>query len=141
MFPVFHYALKPGGFLYLGASESIGGFTELFEPVDKKHKIYAKKAAPTPAFQLPARQDARAGLARAIPTGGASPSDAGRTGGGADEGFRAELSAQREADRVTVNQFAPPAVLINAELQILQFRGPTGAYLEPPTRARRASTC
>ena len=53
--------------------------------------------------------------------------------GEAPEGFRGELNAQREADRVTVNQFAPPGVLINAELQILQFRGPTGAYLEPPT--------
>src|SRR5512134_3565744 len=43
-----------------------------------------------------------------------------------------ELNAQREADRVTVNRFAPPGVLINAELQILQFRGPTSAYLQPP---------
>jgi hypothetical protein len=40
VFPVFHYALKPGGFLCLGASESISGFTELFEPIDRKHKIY-----------------------------------------------------------------------------------------------------
>ena len=38
----------------------------------------------------------------------------------------------READRLTVNRFAPPAVLIDANLQVLQFRGPTGAYLEPP---------
>ena len=45
---------------------------------------------------------------------------------------RGELSAQREADRITVNQFAPPGVLVNAELQVLQFRGPTGAFLEPP---------
>ena len=77
IFPVFHYALKPGGFLYLGASESVGGFTELFEPVDKKHKIYAKKAAPTPAFQLPAETGRRAARAR-LPTERASPSDAGR---------------------------------------------------------------
>ena len=35
--PTFHFALKPRGFLLLGASESIGGFTDLFEPVDKKH--------------------------------------------------------------------------------------------------------
>jgi two-component system CheB/CheR fusion protein len=126
--PVFHYALKPGGFLYLGASESIGGFTELFEPLDKKHKIYAKKAALTPAFHLPAKMD----------RGEHTPSQ--RLRGSlhlqADErsadGLRAELSAQREADRVAAFQFAPPAVLINADLQILQFRGPTGAYLEPP---------
>ncbi len=46
--------------------------------------------------------------------------------------FRGELNAQREADRIAVSQFAPPGVLINDELQVLQFRGPTGAYLEPP---------
>jgi two-component system CheB/CheR fusion protein len=130
VFPIFHYALKPGGFLYLGASESIGGFTELFEPLDKKHRIYAKKAAATPAFRLPAskHRDDASNLSRQ--NRGTPPRHADQ---GAAEGFRGELSAQREADRVSVNQFAPPAVLINADLQILQFRGPTGAYLEPPT--------
>src|ERR1019366_4590311 len=52
---------------------------------------------------------------------------------GMPDTFRGELSAEREADRVIINQFAPPSVLIDADLQILQFRGPTGAYLEPPT--------
>jgi two-component system, chemotaxis family, CheB/CheR fusion protein len=88
IFPVFHYALKPGGFLYLGASESVGGFTELFEPVDKKHKIYAKKAAPTPAFQLPARQDGerpargsrRKGRPLRMPVGPGGGGDAVRAG-------------------------------------------------------------
>lgn len=58
----FHYALKPGGFLLLGASESIGGFTELFEPVDKKHRIYARKAASPSPLALP-RKRARGGAA------------------------------------------------------------------------------
>jgi PAS domain S-box-containing protein len=43
------------------------------------------------------------------------------------------LNAQREADRLTVNRFAPPGVLINSELQILQFRGTTSPYLQPPS--------
>jgi two-component system CheB/CheR fusion protein len=47
-------------------------------------------------------------------------------------GLRAELNAQREADRIIVNRFAPPDVLINAELQIVQFREQTGAYLDLP---------
>jgi two-component system CheB/CheR fusion protein len=146
VFPTFHYALKPEGFLLLGASESIGGFTELFEPADKKHKLYCKKAAPTPAFHLPVKRE----QGDRLPTGLASSSrdplsmgrgkGEGRTGeGGTGEGgtaseiVRGELNAQREADRITVNQFAPPGVLVNADLQILQFRGPTSAYLEPPT--------
>ena len=57
----------------------------------------------------------------------------GRGHGEAPERLRAEIIAQREADRVTVHHLAPPGVLINAALQVLQFRGPTSAYLEPPT--------
>jgi two-component system CheB/CheR fusion protein len=134
VFPIFHYALKPEGFLLLGASESIGSFTDLFEPADKKHKIYSKKAAPTRAFQLPVKK-ARGEIGRGVLT---APRSAGSgqpalPSGQSAEGFRAELNAQREADRLIVNQFAPPGVLINAELQVLQFRGPTGAFLEPPT--------
>jgi two-component system CheB/CheR fusion protein len=135
-FPAFHYALKPEGFLFLGASESIGAFSDLFEPVDKKHKIYSRKAAPTPAFHLPVKKQ-RGEPGRGVPAAMLSPHPMGRGQGEelseAPEGFRAELNAQREADRVTVNQFAPPGVLINSDLQILQFRGPTSAYLEPPT--------
>src|SRR5262249_45415133 len=41
--PTFHYALKPHGFLFLGASESVGAFANLFEIVDRKHRILAKK--------------------------------------------------------------------------------------------------
>ena len=55
--PTFHYALKPQGFLFLGASESIGGYTDLFELVDKKHKIYSKKAASIQALHLPVKKD------------------------------------------------------------------------------------
>lgn len=129
--PTFHYALKPEGFLFLGASESIGRFTDLFEPADKKYKIYSKKAATTPAFHFPVPQERGA----RPPTGRPRRAGTPRLIDGRDEAFedsRGELNAQREADRITVNQFAPPGVLVNAALQILQFRGTTSAYLEPP---------
>jgi two-component system CheB/CheR fusion protein len=125
--PAFHYALKPGGCLFLGASESIGAFTDLFSLLDKRRKIFVRKAAPTPAFQLPLVQPRTA-----RPVSARAPRFAPLPGRGPDA-FRAVLSAEREADRVMVNQFAPPSVLIDAELAILQFRGPTGEYLEPPT--------
>lgn len=123
--PALHYALRPKGYLFLGASESIGTFTHLFEPIDKKHKVFQRKAAATLAFHLP--------LWGARTTPPQSPS------GRATRGIRAggpragEVSAEREADRITLNQFAPPSVLIDADNQILQFRGQTGTYLEPPT--------
>ncbi|HET8875358.1 MAG TPA: chemotaxis protein CheB [Casimicrobiaceae bacterium] len=124
LLPVFHYALKPRGFLFLGNSESIGSFTDLFEPLGRKSKIYVKKAVATPMLQLGMRRDRGERLPmRPVST---APADATKA-------FSGEQSAQREADRITVNQFAPPAVLVNADLQILQFRGPTGAFLAPPT--------
>ncbi|MDO9119278.1 MAG: CheR family methyltransferase [Nitrospira sp.] len=129
--PTFHYALKPHGYLLLGASESVGEFTDLFEPVDRKHKIFSKKAAPTRGFPLlagkkQAELDARGPRPRPIQKRGLP------VGVDPPEDFRGELNAQREADRIAVVQFAPPGVLINDDLQVLQFRGPTGAYLEPP---------
>ncbi|HEV2455477.1 MAG TPA: chemotaxis protein CheB, partial [Verrucomicrobiae bacterium] len=123
----FHYALRPEGVLLLGASESVGGFTELFEPADSKQKIYLRKPGPGSAFHVSAKnRPMAAGIGNSPPTGKPGPP------AGEPKGFRAELSAQLEADRVTVNQFAPPGVLINDELQILQFRGSTGIYLQPP---------
>ena len=129
--PTFHYALKPEGFLFLGASESIGSFAALFEPVDKRQKIFSKKPAPTRTFQLPLRRE------RDLPPPpGPAPRTLAGSGGrpaAPSEMLHGGLSAEREADRVTVNQYAPPGVLINAEFQIIQFRGPTGAFLESPS--------
>ena len=122
--PTFHYSLKPEGFLFLGASESIGNFTDLFQPVDRKHKVYLRKPGTTPGFHLPVRKE----------RGEHSfPSAMNKGPGESPEAFHGELTAQREADRLMVNQFAPAGVLINAGLQILQFRGPTSAWLQPPT--------
>jgi two-component system CheB/CheR fusion protein len=133
--PAFHYALKPEGVLFLGASESVGTFTDLFAPVDKKQKIFAKKSAPTRAFQLPINDHRGEPQARGRRQRPARAVGVGY--GGASEVFRGEINAEREADRVTINQFAPPGVLINADFQILQFRGPTDAYLKPPTGKAR----
>ena len=126
--PTFHYALKPEGILLLGTSESIGAFTDLFQAVDKKHKIYSKKAGIAPAYHLPVKKEP-AEARRATPPSVGKPAGPKME----QEGLSRELNVQREADRLMVNQFAPPGVLINAELQILQFRGATGAWLEPST--------
>ncbi|MGA7879873.1 MAG: hypothetical protein WCD63_03290, partial [Terrimicrobiaceae bacterium] len=122
--PIFHYALKPGGFLFLGASESIGPSTDLFEPTDKKHKIYVKRAVPTPTFRMhfaPAYLE-RPADSSGKPTNGMPQQD---------------LNIFREADRVVLDRFSPPCVLVDENLQILQFRGDTSAYLKP--RAGRAT--
>ncbi len=118
----FHYALKAGGFLFMGASESIGTFTNLFEAVDRKQKIFSKKSGPAPTYHLPV---SRISASERKPT-------AGRRGEKPEAGFRSELDAQREADRIMVHRFAPPSVLINSRLEVVQFRGLTSLFLEPP---------
>jgi PAS domain S-box-containing protein len=59
LLPVFHYALRPGGFLFLGRSETIGSFRDLFETVDSKWKIFRRREGVSPArlaMELPAQR-------------------------------------------------------------------------------------
>ncbi len=116
-----HYALKPGGFLFLGEAESIGSEAELFETVDKKHKIYSKKPGLTAHLHFVPRHPADKNEIR-------TPEPPV-----AQEGFPNHVDTQREADRVTLKRFAPPSVLIDGRLQVLQFRGETGLFLKPPS--------
>jgi two-component system CheB/CheR fusion protein len=117
--PLFHYALRPEGYLVLGASETIKGPSELFKLVDKKNKIYAKNAAPARLGGEAAGGEGRARRRSDRPL--ARPS----------EWPPGVLDVQKEADRVVMNRYAPPGVVIDSDLTIVQFRGHTGAYLEP----------
>ncbi len=113
--PIFHYALKPTGFLKLGPSESVGRFTNLFSVTDKKHKIHARKpgASAHGGFGLTAG-DRIAAPARAQEE---------EVGGSA-------ATIEQEADRVILGRYAPAGVVVNADMEIVQFRGRTGLYLE-----------
>ena len=119
--PAFHYALRPGGFLLLGKSETIGPFTDLFEPVGKKLRIFARKPAATPLWRLPRPKARSAEKPEFRPTARDEP----------PKGAPLDPNALREAQRLTIDRFAPPSVLLDASLRVLEFRGATGAYLEP----------
>ncbi len=113
--PVFHYALKPTGFLKLGPSESVGRLTNLFAVIDKKHKIYARK--PGPPSHL--------GFA---PTAGDRVAASAHAQG--NEGGSSAAAIEKEADRLVLGRYAPAGVVVNADMEIVQFRGKTGPYLE-----------
>ena len=54
MIPLFHYALRRGGYLFLGPSENITGHGGLFRAIDKKHRIFQRKESlPRPVVQFP----------------------------------------------------------------------------------------
>ena len=120
LFPVFHYSLKEKGFLFLGSSESVGTYANLFNLVDNKHKFYSKKTVTTPlVYEFTANEHAAATLDDREQISLSSP----------DAGLK--FNVIEEADRIVLNQYAPAGVIINSDLEIIQFRGRTGAYLEP----------
>ncbi|HEX7788606.1 MAG TPA: CheR family methyltransferase, partial [Methylomirabilota bacterium] len=111
-----HYALKPGGVLWLGGSETVGSYRDLFEVEDAKYKMYVKK--PGPPRLAP---HAFSGDVLAHRRGEPPPREVGVAG----------PDVHREADRVLLAKYTPPSVLVNPDMEILQFRGDTGGYLTP----------
>jgi two-component system CheB/CheR fusion protein len=115
---VFHYALKPSGFLMLGGSESVGPDVTLFAMVDKRNKIYSRRSAP-----VPLEIDFTKTTPAAAPPIRRAPFSPARLAPRSSD-------VQGEVTRLLLGRYSPPGVLINSDLQILQTRGRTGAYLE-----------
>jgi two-component system, chemotaxis family, CheB/CheR fusion protein len=117
--PIFHYALRPNGFLMVGNTEGlVGSGAELFEMADKKHKIYSKKPVASPvSFGLT--------LDRLEIHGKETPAALKE-----HEAPKPPTDVQKEADRLLLAKYVPPAVVINEHMDILQTRGHTGRYLE-----------
>jgi two-component system CheB/CheR fusion protein len=119
LLPIFHYALRPGGLLFLGPSESIGGFSGLFEAIDGKWKIFRRKEAAAAVPLLPALP---AGPVE-TPLAPLSPPVA------AADVKRSQTAAQVE--RMLLSRFAPASIVVDQRGTIIYIHGRTGAYLEP----------
>jgi two-component system CheB/CheR fusion protein len=114
--PTLHYALKPNGYLMLGEAESLGGFGDHFSLVDKKDKIYQKRKT-------------TARLATYFASTDYSPRrlEDAKTG----MHFPAPFTVENEVEQLLINRFVPASVVVNNQMEIVQFQGKTGAYLEP----------
>jgi two-component system CheB/CheR fusion protein len=113
---VFHYAMLDSGLLLLGTSETASTAEDLFAPLDKKHRIYLKRAGAAPAL-----------------FGFGAPRAVGREGQEgrpvtAKPGPREE--PPREADRILLAKYAPAGVIVDEKDDIVEFRGETEPYLE-----------
>ena len=113
--PLFHYSLRPGGTLFLGSSESIGGFSDLFSPLDAKSRIYQRSnvqisshSVEFPALLSPRIIGTPAKKLVEIP----------------------EMNLETEAHQILLENYAPAAVLVNEAGDILFVSGKTGKYLE-----------
>ncbi|MBI5835032.1 MAG: PAS domain-containing protein, partial [Armatimonadetes bacterium] len=120
LIPLFHYGLKSGGALFLGTSETVGEFADLFTALDRKAKLYARRdqGPGTPRTPLGLLLPDREGQPAAHP---APHADAGRP-----------RSRYREiTERALLNHLAPVAALTDEQGNILYLHGRSGQYLEP----------
>ncbi|MCP9231934.1 PAS domain-containing protein [Mesorhizobium sp. LMG 17147] len=118
--PIFHYALRPGGYLFLGTSESVGQYSDLFATVDKKHRIFQAREHATPRPPVLVGNGRTAAFP--VASGGSKKDVAGRS-------LRQAIEAQ------VLERFAPPHVLVNGDGDIVYYSARTGKYLEAPQGA------
>ena len=111
---LFHYALTPGGILFLGNSETTSSTTNLFEALDSKSRIYTRldNSHHVSIVDFPTRFRTFTEDSEVTTT---SPSK----------------NLQQLADQLLLREFAPAAVLVNANGDIIYICGRTGRYLEP----------
>ena len=119
LIPLFHYALSPGGILFLGTSETVGEYAHLFGTLDRHAKLFYRKedipGADRPAVGSLVLQPSEDGVRRAH----ATASGLGK-------------SPHRElVERKLLEQYAPATVLVDERGEILYIHGQTGKYLEP----------
>ncbi len=120
LLPLFHYALNPGGMLLLGSSESVGEFGNLFATLDRKAKIFQRKASDLSVQ--------RAGISRLFPR--LPETDFGlqpRTG----VSNLSRLPLHEIATQALLAHYSPVGALVNDRGDILYLLGRTGRYLEP----------
>ncbi|HAM53610.1 MAG TPA: chemotaxis protein CheB [Nitrospiraceae bacterium] len=116
LIPLFHFSLRPGGILFLGSAETVGAFASLFGPIDEKFKIYRRTDTTlqvTP-LELPA-------VFTALPGARGEPRP-----------LKPEVNLQTIAEQFLLNNYSPPAVIVNSNGDIMYISGKTGKYLEPP---------
>jgi two-component system CheB/CheR fusion protein len=119
--PLCHYALRSGGFLFLGPSESVAGWPELFRTVDRRHRIFqSKDVILRPPVSFPLAERSRYTSSRwQAEEPPAPPGVNGQTLG-------------RAFERILLDNYSPACVLVNERGAIAYFSPRTGKYLEPP---------
>jgi len=114
--PIFHYALKPQGFLFLGTSENITQHGDLFTAIDKKNRVFQRREDGAAMPHLPV-------LLRHHAAGGGG---LGETRGSPARSLRQSIEAR------VLERYAPALVVVTREGDVINYSGGTGKYLEPP---------
>lgn len=137
VFEIFHFALQPSGRLFLGSSESVDDGSQLFNVLDKKHRIYGYRPTPrvglpvpsgpgTLALALEAQQTARSGPVIAG-SAFAGPASAQSRSGRPVEGRQ---SSWGEVHLRLLEHLAPPSILVDSEYEVVHISASAGRFLQ-----------
>jgi two-component system CheB/CheR fusion protein len=119
--PVFHYALNPGGLMFMGPAETVGGFTDMFGSVVPKWKIYDRKDANVSVGKM---IDFPFNIARQQPVQVLKSDDIDK--------ITIKRSVADTFNKILLEFHTPAAVLVNERGEILYSNGKTGRFLELP---------
>ncbi len=117
---LFHYALCPGGMLFLGTSETVSEFMELFTVLDRKAKLYCRKTSFEGTQRAALQRFMPPSVEKEVPRP-ALPAQA----------VAIKLSLRELTEQTFLQQLAPVGALVNAHGDLLYLQGRTGLYLEP----------
>jgi len=120
LIPLFHYALNPNGFLFLGTSETIGDFASLFASVDHKAKLYRRKD------DIQGAQ--RASLSRFLPSSATEEASSRQKRKTTDE---YKMPLRELAEKALLQHAAMTGIIVNSGGDILYIHGRAGHFLEP----------
>lgn len=122
--PLFHYALRAGGYLFLGPSESVGRFEHLFQPIDQPARLFERSPGP-PNYPIDLPGNARPPITRRERE---------------DRGDSRTLNGEAIAIRRMVERYAPPSLIVDQDGGILSAYGKLSRYFEfPVTRTGGSS--
>lgn len=113
--PVFHYALRPGGYLFLGSSETLTQHSDLFAALDKRNRIFQRRdhAGAPLGLPLPVSDGRQVQLE---PRPSARPHRA--------------LPLRHLVETRILDQFAPAHIVVTRDGDAVHFSSRTGRYLE-----------
>ena len=113
--PLFHYALRPGGYLFLGPSESVSSNRDLFRTVDKQHRIFQRKETVLrPVVNFPLAEISRSNRK------------------GASQTQTEEQSLSKQLEHIIVQRYRPACVAVREDGEAVYFSGGIARYLEQP---------
>ncbi|MEN9420405.1 MAG: hypothetical protein RI988_4026 [Pseudomonadota bacterium] len=126
MVPTFRYSLRPGGVLMLGHCETIGSFDASFEALDARLRLYRRPDPDHAPRWVPGRDATAANL----PDANQEPAMTEDRDSPEPPACAGPLQAATE--RLLLQAFAPPLVLVDAQGNVLYTSGNTAPYLDPP---------